>query len=351
MNKVVSDSNNDKSLFKGRLHFIDGKHLFASNYNKLFRSTDAGNSWELFISLPVSKIHEVIGFYNSIQRLLRLGIHHIVKWDENTFSIMAFGKIYLYNHLDDTLLSSPLCINGSRPLSLCMDDSGWLYFGEYWSNSERRPVYVHASLDGGLSWETIWEYNGIRHIHGVYFDPYSKSIWITTGDENDESAIWVTEDKFNTVVKVVGGNQRYRTVQLLFTEKYVYYGSDIPNGQNFLYRFDKKTCEVDVLQYVEGSVFWGCSVGKRLFFSTVVEPSLVNKNNRSNVWGSDDGETWKLVISFKKDILPMKLFQYGQILFPTGENSTEHLFFTPLCTRLHNSVMRVSVSDIFESNE
>ena len=98
---------------------------------------------------------------------------------------------------------------------------------------------------------------------------------------------------------------------------------------------------------MESSVFWGCKVGDYLFFSTVVESSKVNECKDACIWGSKDGENWKCIARFRKDIWPMKLFQYGQIFFPTGENNTDYLWFTPFATEKHLTLQKLNVKELF----
>ena len=40
-------------------------------------------------------------------------------------------------------------------------------------------------------------------MHGIFIDPYDGRIWVTTGDDDHESAIWFTDDEFKTLEKVV----------------------------------------------------------------------------------------------------------------------------------------------------
>jgi len=228
-----------------------------------------------------------------------------------------------------------------------MDDS--LYFGEYFGNPDRQAIHIYGSQDGGRHFETVYTFppGTVRHVHGVFADPYSDLLWVTTGDTDEESAIWITDDRFGHLERVVGGTQRHRAVQLLFTERFVYFGSDTPLERNYLYRLERESGRVKCLQTVQGPVFYGCKVGDVLFFSTVVEPSSVNVERHACLWGSPDGNSWQCLAKFRKDFWPMKLFQYGQILFPSGENNTGRLWFTPFATECDQTLRCLYVSDLF----
>ena len=76
---------------------------------------------------------------------------------------------------------------------------------------------VFTSDDHGLNWRVARQIPGVRHIHGVYRDPYAESIWVTTGNDNDESAIWVAVGGRGTLVGagigalIVNGAKTYLT--------------------------------------------------------------------------------------------------------------------------------------------
>src|SRR5699024_2171395 len=139
---------------------------------------------------------------------------------------------------------------------------------------------------------------GIRHIHGIYQDPYTERVWITSGDNDDEAALYRTDVKFDHLEKVLFGSQQTRAIRLLFTPQYIYFGSDAPNELNYIYRMHRETKKVDQLMQVGSSVFHGCKVGDWLFFSTAVEPSEINTTKYSEIWASPNGDDWKCILRF-----------------------------------------------------
>jgi hypothetical protein len=92
-------------------------------------------------------------------------------------------------------------------------------------------------------------------------------------------------------------------------------------------RLDRNSLKAEPLQEVAGSVFWGAEVQGTMFLSTAVEPSKINKLRQAEIWRSYDGEHWELFATFLKDRLPMKLFRYGQIRFPSGLINANSLNF------------------------
>ncbi len=330
---------------KGRIHFISDHLMYASRKKNVLRSTDGGRTWHHFFSFRLSPLAWLKTQNELLRRLFRMHIHHIVPASDSFVTIVAFGGIYVWDIQKRCLIRSDHHLSGSRPLILCNTEDG-IYFGEYKNNKDRGPVRIFHSQDHGITWKPVHVFNNVRHIHGIFKDPYSDGLWITTGDLDYESAIWVADNKFNDVKKVLQGTQQVRAVSLLFTEQYIYFGSDSPSEKNFLYRFDRSNKALYKLQHVEGPVFWGCKVENDLFFSTVVEPSAINKTKYATIWHSKDGSSWQNITSLKKDILPSKLFQYGQIFFPYGINNTGLLWFTPFATRNHLTINQISLQNL-----
>lgn len=138
-------------------------------------------------------------------------------------------------------------------------------------------------------------------------------------------------------------------MQLLFTAEFVYFASDAPDEQNFIYRVHRKTLKTEKLQAVAGPVFYGCKVGKLSFFSTEVEPSEFSTSPYVEVWGSRDGSKWQCVERHKKDWLSMKYFQYGQVLFPDGPGDGHNLWYMPMATISDQKTQRSPLKDMPQS--
>lgn len=264
--------------------------------------------------------------------------------------MVAKKAIHMYDHGKGNVVKSFSIPRGSRPLFICENQDGNLLWGEYFKNQKRGEVEVYVSSDQAWSWQVVYRFrkNSIRHVHGVFYDPYDDRIWVTTGDEDHESAIWVTDDRFKTLEKVIGSNQQSRALQLLFTNDYVYFGTDTPFETNHIYRLDKSSGRIEKLASVDTSVYWGCKVGDALFFSTALEPSTVNVCKFVSIWGSLDGKRWRKVAKYKKDFWPKKSCEIGQIYLPQGNNTTGYLFYTPVATKSDQTLQRIRVADLFD---
>ena len=331
-------------IIKGIVRYVSvGSVIFAKGSN-LYEANDCGSNIKRLPSLPIRRTMRLLNLSRILRRLFRSDVSHWRALSSERNVVMAGNSVY--HRYGDEMWSLGAAIIGRRPLFLMLTPEDHLLYGEYRNNAERSPVSVWRSLDGGVTWRSAWTFNNIRHIHGVFYDPYAKSIWVTTGDADAESGIWVTDDNFIHLDLIAGGAQRFRVIQLLFTKQFIYFGSDALTEENYIYRMERKTGNIEILQAVSGTIFWGCKVGTCLFLSTAVEPSTVNKNNYACIWGSQDGVKWKCIAKFRKDLWPMKLFQYGQIIFPAGDNQTGKLWFTPWATEYDQSIQCINVSEI-----
>ena len=320
--------------------------IYAAKHNKIFQSSSVKQDPpKILTTLPLNLFELILYRLPIISRLLRRSIDHLSII--NDFLIIITNKsIFRYDMISKKIVQ----YNGEkidyRVLTIC-DHNNKIYFGDYRSNPNRNPVRLLELNPDTMIIKTIHSFEGVRHIHGVFFDNHTDTFWITTGDTNSESIIWQANRSFKKFKRIVYGSQLNRAVQLLFTDDFIYYGTDTPEEENYLCRIDRNLNQVEKLQKVGSSVFWGCKVNSHLFFSTTIEPSKINTTKYSVIWGSKDGELWTPLVRYKKDLWHKKLFQYGQIFFPSGENNSNVLFYTPFATEKHMLSKKLDISKIF----
>ena len=331
-----------RKVHDGIIHYTNPNLTVWSFRGKLFYNNQIGNTWQT-VNLPFCSKAAFFLQSRILRRLSRYYIYHVIpafgKW-----AVFGLKRFFLYDEKQNKIIFESDII-GSRPLSVCVNPNG-LYYGEYINNKERRPVNLWLYSTKSNIWEKVWSFENIRHIHGVHYDHYERYVWITTGDNDNESAIWRTNDDFNSIMKIKGGSQQYRTIKLLFSRDAVYFGSDAPNEENYLYRLNRDDNEITKLKKVGGSVFYGCKLNDWLFFSTVVEPSKVNNSKFSEVWASPDGNYWRCIMRFKKDSWNKRYFQYGQVLFPEGPGDGKNLWITPFATKHDQAILKIKIEDI-----
>lgn len=301
--------------------------------------SDGGRPFRPFVRIPIAKINAFASRIRLVSRLRRQSVNHINCFKDRLV-VIAFNHIWCLNSTDGELMGPPARVEGSRPLALCVTPHG-LYYGEYRNNAERRAIRLFHSEDG-VKWEEVRRFDGIRHIHGVYYDQYANKTWVTTGDLDDESGIWCSSDGFDTVERVVSGSQRARAIPLLFSERYVFFGTDAPDEVNNICRLDRRSGIVERLAEVDGPVFHAAQAGEHMLFSTAVEPSRVNLSRDAVLYRSKDGERWTPVARRTKDRWHMKLFQYGQLMLPSGINGTRRIWYSTFAVENDHCIFSTS---------
>lgn len=319
---------------RGCLHHIDGERLYVSQGPLILHGLYQ-EPLQVLARLPLDFRANLKSGTRLSGRLLRNHVYHIVTLP-GRLVVMGFGRIWCLDRSTGELLGAPVPIVGGRPLVLCVAPEG-LYYGEYRNNAERTPIRVMFSADG-LHWHAVHSLYDVRHIHGIYYDSYTDALWMTTGDEDKESALWRTFDGFSSVAKVRGGSQQFRAIPLLFTREHIFFGSDTPLEKNYLYRYDRDSGRVDRVMGVEGSVFHASRVNDGLLFATAVEPSAVNTGRDAVLYASKDGNTWRVVARHRKDFWHMTLFQYGQLIMPSGNNQTGKFWYSTFAVKPDYSI-------------
>jgi len=333
---------------KGRVLYVDNQDQWVSKGRHIFKSLDQGLTWNKFYSIPCSFWLRLLFNITLLARLLRLDIHHFVKIDECS-AICVFNKEIIWLDLQSKKIIQRDLIHGSRPLSFIRHNNDIIY-GEYRGNSERSAVHVWKANLSEKIWQPVLELTDVRHIHGVYTDPFSNEIWVTTGDENDEAKVIILNEQFIIDRVFIQGDQQARIVQPIFTKEFVYFASDAPHEINFIYRYNRVSDTIEQLQEIAGPIYFGQMVAGVLFFSTVVEPSDVNSQSTVELWASLCGEIWQRVKVFDKDNLSLKYFQYGQIVLPNQQLNDQLFCFTEFATKNHLKIHRLDVAELIKTN-
>ncbi len=164
---------------------------------------------------------------------------------------------------------------GAMPAGFTALGDGGVVLGEYFSNPDYEDVRVYFSPDGGGTWRIAHEFppGRIRHVHAVQEDPYTGRVWVCTGDRDDESFI-ISMNPDGTDKTVIGhGAQRWRVVQLAFTEEAVYWGADTGCREDGgIWRWDRASEELEQLSTNNGPIYYATILGdETLVFSQTFE--------------------------------------------------------------------------------
>lgn len=301
-----------KQSIKQKTILIDGfKKVFAKG-NRIFSHEESRRV--NLIKLPVKKWQAIAMNNHLLSRLLRFGVHHFI-YDELGGYYCVYNKQCARFSSKGKLIGEPVNLVGGRPLRIDLY-KGAMVYGEYRSNPERSSVAV-MTFDG-YKHKALFKVENVRHIHTVRVK--NNNIYFSTGDYEDEAGIWCWDGK--SIKCLLKGNQQRRAVDFILADDGIYYGTDTPLEQNYIYR-SSYNGELTALQKVGGSVFYMSEQSGRYWLATVIEPSEINTSKYVELWASnpDNSNQWTLIETFKKDIWSMKLFQYGQIQFPRVYNS------------------------------
>lgn len=308
-------------------------HLYASRGYQLLRAeisqgmiSSANLAWQ-----PVAKFRPTWWRQGSAairltSRLFRDGFHALANLPSGGIvGAVPRAIVTLRPREDEFRVTHPIT-RGTRPLHITPVPSGIVYWGEYFDNATREEVHIYASSDAGMNWSVAYTFpkGAIRHVHNIVYDSWADCLWVLTGDYGDECRILRASCDFSRVDVVLQGNQQARAVALVPGKDGLYFASDTPLENNFIYHMDRQG-GLRKLAAVSSSSIYGCRVRDRIFFSTMVEPSEVNSDQSVRIYGSRDGEVWNPLMAWRKDPWPMSLFQYGNAVLPDGENSTDYL--------------------------
>lgn len=314
--------------------------LIASKGYSIYRRANDSEKWVKYARIN-DGINSLFALFHLSRRLTRAEITKLYRLKDGSELCIARKGIFKREKDAREFKKCFNVVRGSRPMNLCIDDDGKIYFGEYFMNMEKKAVNVYCSEDNGNSWKVVYTFDdgNINHIHGIFKDPYTGLLWIATGDRENECIIANTNDGFKTLNTVFRGGQDYRTCALLFYKEHIVFATDSQYQQNYIKCFDRATLEIKDLQAVQGPVIRGGQIGDMSFISTDVEESEVNLDKNVYIWATKDGLAWKQVFSAPKDCLPF-LFQFGVFDIPGYdlEKPVEQLYFTGKAVKKYDNV-------------
>ena len=308
-----------------------GDELYAARGYEILRAKindpAATVTWQPIATFDPSLRRKLSVATRLTARLFRDGFHALAVLPTGGLAGAVPGAIVTLGPNETIFHQTHAITRGTRPLHITAVPNGTIYWGEYFDNAARDEVHIYASTDAGATWSVAYTFpkGAIRHVHNIVYDSWENCLWILTGDYGDECRILRADPDFTRVEAVLQGNQQARAVALVPTKDALHFSSDTPLESNFIYRLNRRGV-LSQLAPINSSSISGCRVGENIFFSTMVEPSEVNRDRQVRIYASSNGaQNWLPVLDWKKDSWPMNLFQYGNALLPDGNNSTPYL--------------------------
>jgi hypothetical protein len=323
--------------------------LLLSRYNELYAAESLGGPRRRLLSFPRPAWKSAASRVRLAQRALRFMYYNALPLGDGSL-FLTFGKSIGW--LPRWSAAAPggassvprgsAAEGGGAPLiptgllrptrvlrSGCALFDGAVYFGEYLDNAERHelPIYRYTPGDARVEIAHLFPAGAIRHMHGIYFDPFEGELWAAGGDVGGECRIMRSSDGFKTIDVVGSGDESWRVVSLRFTKDSIFYATDAEFTQNHIYRIDRRSGVREQLAPVEGPVFYSTTVAGRNFFAVTAERCPSSQGDVATIWEAGDGVEPHRIATFDKDLWSVRYFMPGSIDFPRGPGLPDRLLF------------------------
>ncbi len=311
----------------------DGSYLLSCR-NSLFYVNDLDEQPIHLLDFPAPFIKTWICRFRIFQRLFRFMFYNVIKLNDGTI-FMTFGnELATYKNGKIKMIDT----SGKRFRVLrsgcAYDNKHFVFFGEYSKNENKDPVnvYKYDTINDELEIVYTFKNGVIRHVHGIYYDKFSEKLWCVTGDDLKECKMICTSDSFKTIDIIGEGDESWRCVSLIFTKKYIYYGTDSEFQQNYLYKICRESMDRKKLSKVNGPVYYSKLKSDNIFFATTAElreedEGSVYKGISPTIYAVQSDDIVIEVFFTKKDSFSPIYFMPGSIHFSRGVSSSAELYF------------------------
>ena len=330
-----------KQKRKKILLFLNTNNILTYSKGKIYITNINMNRTIYICSLPLSNIEKIFNYSRILERLFRIEPRNAISIDNENVLIPFKKAIYRINIKSGFItLEHHFKKWESKPLSLSIIKGvekfdNCIIYGEYGQNKFRRKVCIYKrGMKIDDKWEIAYEFppNTIKHIHSVIVDKYRNSIIVLTGDSDKESGIWIAKNNFKDVSVLLSGSQQYRACCAYSIKEGIIYATDTPNEKNYIYiiKYLQNNVIIEKIQELSGSCIYSTQWKDKFVFSSTVEPDssikgiryLFTKKLGKGIKGvnveiiiGNLKDSFKCIKRFRKDLLPMGLFQYGSVQF------------------------------------
>lgn len=304
-----------------KYHYANENVLIYSSGNRLYIQEGESTT-----SLLVKEV--LPDSLSLIRRMLRSDIHNAIMC-KDTLIVVVRGKLLFYR--SGKPVGQLLIIRGKRPLRdgiVCFGND--LFYGDYWMNPQRDKANIYRVDLLTLKQEIFFSFDRVQHIHFVQKDHlFVESLLIGTGDRNNECGIYRLDTRSGEIETLLEGSQKYRLVSVIQVKEYLIWGTDAPNEDNYIYRFDRKNKVLKRLQKIGGPAYYSALTKKGyMYIATTIEQ---RGRHQAIIYESKDkGLTWNEYEKFQKDIWHCRYFGYGIIEFISGQEYCDKLFFNKI---------------------
>lgn len=298
--------------------YIEGELLFSSR-NKIYRITDLTNPqpevvgvipWKAYQRISTARIFDRYFKHSILQVHRTKRREYLVSTGNTWWHIDSKGNVFLVEKFSET-----------RPMNrgICESAKGITFVAEYISNPERSPVKIFRSEDL-RTFDIAWEFNGartIRHVHALVRDPELENrIWVLTGDLDDESHFYYTDDDFNSLNCFLSDGQKSRAVDLIIRDGSLYWGMDSPSETPYVLSVKKESPDyIEKLFELPGPAYYQAqNEAGGIYLGISVEKRFTTRGLYGYVYGLRPDNSWREILHCRKNIFP----EYGIFYFPKG---------------------------------
>jgi hypothetical protein len=328
--------------------------LLVSKKNKVFRYHIAKQQMHYLATLPWTIKQKIFSINRIAYRITRGGIRNGIVFEQSLYC--AYGGIIWRIPLHGADGKAPDAVfrfrNGNSPLTFTLVDdelshaTGFtpgIYFGEYFSNPDKKKVDIYR-IDKLGTVENVYTFTAgqINHIHNIVFDTLRRCAWVLTGDFENGAGIWRASGDFSRVTCIAGGEQHFRSCVAFAVKEGLLYATDSQFEQNNirLLTVDEPSVRSVPLFQINGPCIFGTNLCGNFVFTTATEPAVganiiikdimsrkrgpgIIKNSSFVYLVTGDLKFYE-VMNNQKDIWPYYLAQFGNIILPLGENFSKY---------------------------
>jgi hypothetical protein len=244
-----------------------------------------------------------------------------------------------------------------NPCCVQIDGLDNFYYGDYFSNPNKLKCSIWRFSSNGLSEVCEFIEGEINHVHSVIWADKNNLV-ILAGDFGDAASIWNYSFLGSKLIKIIGGQQKYRSCVGFICDDILYYASDTTSENNAFYKFDIPNKCVSLMHSNPASVIYGDydRNNKILCYSTNLEASLDSKF-KWNKWFSKElppcfqtniikvyvyfNDAQTCIFEAYPSKLPYRLFQYPTCLVRTAGG---YAYVTGMSVKeIHNKTLQIPI--------
>ena len=322
-----------------------GKRLIVSRGYTLYWTDEALSAPRVFARLPVPSSWRIKSFSRISERIFRGGIQTAERIDPDHILVTTRTILWRVNLISGEVAMDFMIPDNRRLLFLTAldvdaDGTVQLAFGEYFDNPSKVPVRIWTR-DRGVRgiWSCSFTFSSgeINHVHNICRGTNSTEWYVLTGDFGGGAGIWRTDASFSFMTPVVRGSQAHRATWLrTHWDGSMTFATDTQLQFNSLRTLTlaQDAATTEELAPTAGSSIYYQFANDGIYFSTAVEPGKPTGSFIRDLFSSEIGEGIRgsdaVIYHFgptvgmseifraRKDIIPLRLGQFGSFMFPSG---------------------------------